>query len=95
MTQKEPGRRTIRILIGTLILLASMVLTVQMIVSARQNQELKTDLARVNHISYGLLNVDEWSFRISAILSEEIMDFKLTPENRDQLQQSLESILHM
>jgi len=95
MIQKDPGRRTLRILIGAAILVASIVLTVQMIVNARQNQELKTDLARVNHISYGLLNVDEWSFRVSAILSEKILDFKLTPENREQLQDNLESILHM
>jgi hypothetical protein len=66
-----------------------------MIVPARQNQEIKTDLAEMNHIRYGLLSVDEWSYRISAILSEKILDFKLTPENRDQLQDNLESILHM
>jgi len=95
MTQKNPGKRTLRILIGTGILIATVVLTVQMIVNARQNQEIKTDLAEVNHIRYGLLNVDEWSFRISAILSEKILDFKLTAENRDQLQDNLESILHM
>jgi hypothetical protein len=95
MIQKAPGSKTIRVLIGTGILIATVILTVQMIVNARQNQEIKTDLAEVNHIRYGLLNVDEWSFRISAILSEKILDFKLTPENRDQLQENLESILHM
>lgn len=95
MIRKSPGKRTFRILIGTGLLIATVVLTVQMIVNARENQEVKTDLAEVNHIRYGLLNVDEWSYRISAILSEKILDFKLTPENRDQLQDNLESILHM
>jgi hypothetical protein len=95
MIQKAPGRKTLRILISTGILIATVILTVQMIGEARQNQEIKTDLAEVNHISYGLLNVDEWSFRVSAILSEKILDFKLTPENRDQLQENLESIIHM
>jgi len=95
MTWKTPGRRSLRILIGTAVLIASVVLTVQMIVTARQNQEEKTDLAEVNHIRYGLLSVDEWSFRVSAILSEKILDFKLTSENRAQLQENLESILNM
>lgn len=95
MIQKSPGKRTFRILIGAGLLIATVVLTVQMIVHARENQEVKTDLAEVNHIRYGLLNVDEWSYRVSAILSEKILDFKLTPENRDQLQDNLEAILHM
>jgi len=95
MIQKDTGRKTLRILISTGILIATVILTVQMIVEARQNQEIKTDLAELNHISYGLLNVDEWSFRVSAILSEKILDFKLTPENRDQLQENLESIIHL
>lgn len=95
MNQKDPGRKIIRILISAGILVVCSILSFQMIVEARQNQEIKTDLAEVNHISYGLLNVDEWSFRVSAILSEKILDFKLTPENRDQLQENLESIIHM
>ncbi|MEN8203678.1 MAG: paraquat-inducible protein A [Bacteroidota bacterium] len=95
MIHKDPGRKILRILISTGILFVTVLLTVHMIVQARQNQEIKTDLAEVNHIRYGLLNVDEWSFRVSAILSEKILDFKLTPENRDQLQENLESILHM
>jgi len=95
MIQKNPGGRNIRIGIGAIILITTLVLTIQMIAKARQNQETKTDLAEVNHIRYGLLNVDEWSYRVSAILSEKILDFKLTPENRDQLQDNLESILNM
>lgn len=95
MNQKDPGRKIIRILISAGILVVCSILSFQMIVEARQNQEIKTDLAEVNHISYGLLNVDEWSFRVSAILSEKILDFKLTPENRDQLQENLESVIHM
>lgn len=94
MIRKDKIRANARIFISTVILIATAVLTIQMIVLARQNQETKTDLAEVNHIRYGLLNVDEWSLRVSVILSHEIMEFKLSPENRDKFQAYLESLMN-
>ena len=61
MTVKTPGRAHLKILLSTAAIVAAMVFTVQYIVLARQNQKLKTDLAEINHIRYGLLNVDEWT----------------------------------
>ena len=72
-----------------------LVLTVQLIVQARQNQELKTDLAEINHIRYGLLNVDEWTYQVTTILSIKIVEFKLTPDSREKVLQNLENILYM
>ena len=94
MIRKEKIRTNVRVVVGTVILIATALLTIQMIVLARQNQEIKTDLAEVNHIRYGLLNVDEWSLRVSVILSQEIMEFKLSPENRDKFQANLESLMN-
>ena len=94
MIRKDKIRTNISVLVSTVILMAAAVLTIQMIVLARQNQEIKTDLAEVNHIRYGLLNVDEWSLRVSVILSQEIMEFKLSPENRDKFQAYLESLMN-
>ena len=94
MIRKDKIRTNVRVVVSTVILIATAVLTIQMIVLARQNQEIKTDLAEVNHIRYGLLNVDEWSLRVSVILSQEIMEFKLSPENRDKFQAYLESLMN-
>ena len=94
MIRKDSSRTNLRVVISTGILIATVVLTVQMIVKARQNQEIKTDLAEVNHMRYGLLNVDEWTLRISAILSEEIMELKLSPENREKFQVKLEALMN-
>ena len=94
MIRKDKIRKNSRELVSTVILIATAVLTIQMIVLARQNQEIKTDLAEVNHIRYGLLNVDEWSLRVSVILSQEIMEFKLSPENREKFQANLEALMN-
>jgi hypothetical protein len=84
----------LKIVISAGLLVVAVVLTVQMISGARQNQELKTDLAEINHVRYGLLNADEWTQRVVLILSKKIIDFDLTPENRQELQEGLEEILY-
>jgi hypothetical protein len=94
MTENKPGRAHLKIVISTAALIAAMVLTIQYISLARQNQALKTDLAELNHIRYGLLNVDEWNDQLSTILSIKILEFKLSPENREKLIQNLENILY-
>ncbi len=94
MTENKPGRAHLKIVISTAAIIAALVLTVQYISLARQNQELKTDLAEINHIRYGLLNVDEWTAQLSTILSIKILELKLTPENRVKVAQNLENILN-
>jgi len=94
MTENKPGRAHLKIVISTAALIAAVVLTIQYISLARQNQELKTDLAEINHIRYGLLNADEWSDQLSTILSIKILEFKLTPERREKVVQNLENILY-
>ncbi len=70
------------------------ILTIQVIILARQNQMLKIDLAEINHIRYGLLNVSEWSERIAEVTTAKINEFEITPENREQFQKSLENVLY-
>jgi hypothetical protein len=55
---------------------------------------LKIDLAEINHIRYGLLNVSEWSDRIASVTTAKINEFEITPENREQFQKSLEIVLY-
>jgi hypothetical protein len=95
MTANKPGRAHLKIVISTAALIAAMVLTMQLISHARQLQVLKTDLAEINHIRYGLLNTDEWAYQVATILSIKIVEFKLTPESREKVLQNLESILNM
>lgn len=93
MTGDKPGKAHLKIVISMAAIIAALVLSVQYISLARQNQVLKTDLAEINHIRYGLLNVDEWSDQLSTILSIKILEFKLTPESRVKVTQNLENIL--
>jgi len=95
MTENKPGRAHLKIVISTAAVIAALVLTIQLISQARQQQVLKTELAEVNHIRYGLLNTDEWAYQMSTILSIKIVEVKLTPENRKVVIQSLEGILHL
>ncbi|MEZ5071068.1 MAG: paraquat-inducible protein A [Bacteroidales bacterium] len=92
-----PGRPTIgsiaRNVLSALLVLALVVGCIPWISGARQQQELKSDLARLNHIRYGLLNVDEWTEKISLILSVKIMEFQMNEQNRTLLQGQLENLL--
>lgn len=82
------------ILISLGLLGVASVLTTQMISLAKENQELKTDLAEINHVRYGLLNADEWRDQVTLILGKKILEMDLAPENRVELQHSLEIIMY-
>jgi len=94
MHENKPGRAHLKIVLSTAAIIAALVLSVQYISLARETQELKTDLAEINHIRYGLLNVDEWNDKLSTILSIKILEFKLTPESSVKVMQNLEQILY-
>ena len=95
MTEDKPGRAHLKIVISTAAVIAAMVLTMQLISHARQLQVLKTELAEVNHIRYGLLNTDEWAYQLATILSMKIVEFKLTPESRETVIENLEGVLSL
>lgn len=86
--------RYVIIAISLGLLAVASVLTTQMIALAKENQELKIDLAEINHARYGLLNADEWREQVSLILGKKIIEFDLTPENRGDLEKSLETIMY-
>lgn len=86
--------RLFKIIISYTFLLITIYLTIQVIILAKRNQIRKIDLSEINHIRYGLLNADEWSEKVAVIMTEKINEFELTPENREQLQTSVENILY-
>jgi len=94
MSQLHSKTTLLKIVISAIVFALAAVLTIQLIVQARENQKLKTDLAEINHIRYGLLNVDEWTDQVTAILSIKIIEYELTPESREKLLHNLENILY-
>jgi len=83
-----------KIFITAILLAIAVVLTVQVISMSKQHQEVKIDLSEINHIRYGLLNVDEWAEQVAFILTEKINEFEVTPENREQLETSVSNVLY-
>jgi hypothetical protein len=79
---------------NAVLFITCVILTLQVIVLARQNQLLKIDLSEINHIRYGLLNVSEWSDQIASVMTAKINEFEITPENRDQFQKSIENVMY-
>lgn len=76
------------------LVIAAAVLVVSVIRISADNQALRSDLAEVNHIKYNLLNVEEWSVQIKAILDKKIEEFEITEENQQQLEAQVEKILY-
>ena len=95
MFMKQSTTTLLKISISTGIFIVASVLTIQLIFQARQNQELKTDLAEINHMRYGMLNADEWTDQVVTILSIKIVEFEMTPENTEKLLHNMENILYM
>ena len=94
MGNRENTGTVLKNVVSTGLLIAAVVLTIQLISLARVNQEAKIDMAEMNHIRYGLLNADVWREQVTLIMSKKIIEFDLSPENRGELQRSLEIIMH-
>lgn len=88
------GKSYVKVFITTLLLAIAIVLSIQVILMAKQHQKVKIDLSEINHIRYGLLNVDEWAEQVAYILTEKINEFEVTPENREQLETSVSNVLY-
>ncbi len=90
----ESNKSRVKFIITAGLLAITIALTVQLVSLAKQNQHLKIDLSEINHIRYGLLNVDEWAEQVAGILTEKINEFEVTPENRAQLETSMSNVLY-
>jgi hypothetical protein len=54
---------------------------------------LKSDLAEINHVRYGLLDANEWVERIAAILEKKVDELDLTEANRAQVTDAVARLL--
>ncbi|MDP4953837.1 MAG: paraquat-inducible protein A [Flavobacteriales bacterium] len=60
---------------------------------AQQSQVMKQEKVELQHIKYGLFNVDEWKSIAANIISQKVNNFEITPENEKELQKKTEKIL--
>lgn len=59
----------------------------------KQAQQLKFDRAELSHIKYGMLSVDAWEAKLTAIVEKKIEEYELSAENRQELRQRSEELI--
>ncbi len=78
---------------AVLLFLAATALLVHLIGDLNRVKAIKTDLAELHHVRYGLLDADQWVSRISAIVEKRVNEFELTQENRPRIKQAVTQVL--
>jgi hypothetical protein len=72
---------------------AALGLAIHLIGELNRLKGLKTDLAEINNVRYGLLDADQWVSRVSGVLERRIEGFELTEANRPQIKRAVEQAL--
>ena len=91
---KVTTMKLLSLILSLLIIMASVILCHQIISNSLSNQSNKSDYAELNHIKYGLLNVDEWKQQLSVVLTEEINKLYLSRTNVQDLRKHIELLLN-
>jgi hypothetical protein len=78
-----------------LLLLIIAALGAQLIQTLRHHQTLRTQLATLQNVKYGLLNADVWVAQVTVIIEKKINEYRLTPANRKELKATLEHMLEV
>lgn len=58
------------------------------------HQQVKYDQANINHMKYGLFNVNTWKEKLAGIVVSEIEEFQLTNSNKTDLKKHVEGQLN-
>ena len=61
--------------------------------SAEQEQ-IKEDYSTVNNITFGIFSIDLWTEQLAKVVTGEIKDFKVTPEQKKLVKKAVEVQLH-
>ena len=69
-------------------------LSVHLIVELNRVKQLKTDLADINNVRYGLMDARQWVTQIADVLERRILEFEVTESNRPQIRRAIEGALH-
>ena len=86
--------KLLKLFLPLIIIIISVILCHQIITNSISNQKNKTDYAELNHVTYGLLSVEEWKQQITVILAEEINKLYLSRTNERELRKHIEVLLN-
>ena len=59
-----------------------------------EREKVKEDYSTSNSVTFGLFSIDQWRDRISDIISHQIGDYHITPQQRKDLQAMVEKEMH-
>jgi hypothetical protein len=60
-----------------------------------QQEQIKQDYSTVNNITFGVFSVDLWSEKLAKVVTREIKDFKITPEQKSLMRKAVTQQLHV
>jgi hypothetical protein len=83
-----------RLVAGVLLLAAATVFTWLTIDGLSARRKLRTELAEISHVRYGLLNADRWVEKIAPILDANIDALDLNAASRASLRPTVENALY-
>jgi hypothetical protein len=86
--------KLLKLFLSIIIIIASVILCHQIISNSISNQNNKNDYAELNHVTYGLLSVEEWKRQITVILAEEINKLYLSRTNERELRKHIKVLLN-
>ena len=79
--------------LATILFIAIAALCVEMVRQSQIQQVVKYDNANLNHMRYGMFNVNQWKQRMTEIVVGEIEDFKITNANKAMMKSHIEDQL--
>ncbi len=88
------GKTDFRIVAGVFLLAAAIVFTWLTIDGLSSRRKLRTELAEISHVHYGLLSADRWLEKIVPILEAKIDALDLKAEDRSNLRPAVENALY-
>jgi len=86
--------KLLKLFLSLIIIIASAILCQQIIANSISNQHNKNDYAELNHVTYGLLSIEEWKKQITVIIAEEINKLYLSTKNERVLRKKIEVLLN-
>jgi len=101
LSQEDPDppsrprhRVDIRLAAASLLLMVAAAFTLMTIQELSARREIRTELAEISHVRYGLLNADRWVEKIEPILDAKIDALDLTASGQATLRPAVENMLY-
>ncbi|WP_113661132.1 paraquat-inducible protein A [Pedobacter nanyangensis] len=92
---KKPFLTQLLLILGlSLLLAAESYFGYQLYTLSAQQERLKEDYSTANNITFGVFSLDLWRDKLSNIVNRKIKSFKITDEQKKDLQEEVEKQLH-